>query len=67
MDNGKSLNIVLSQRGLMKKDFADEIGITGATVSTLCKNKAWSGKMLVRVCAFFEMKEHDFIKLSDQH
>lgn len=65
MNNGKSLTIVLLDKGLKKKDFAEGMHVSNATVSTLCKNKAWSGRMLVRVCDFLEIKPSDFIALGE--
>jgi len=62
---GKSISIALAQKEMQKKDLAQALGVTPATISNLVKSSACSGKALDNLCEVFEMKASDFIALGE--
>ena len=62
MDAGKSLAILLAKKGVMKKDFADAIGVDPNTVSRMIKFKVWGGANLEKTAEFFGVSVSEFIR-----
>lgn len=66
MNIGKSIEICLEDRGMMKKKLAEKLDVTPQTVTTLIQSKECTGPMLRKLSEIFEMKSSQFIAIGEQ-
>ena len=62
MNAGRSLAILLARKGILKKDFAEGIGVDPNTVSRMIKFKIWDGANLEKTAEFFGVSVSEFIR-----
>ena len=62
MNAGRSLAILLARKGILKKDFAEGIGVDPNTVSRMIKFKIWGGANLEKTAEFFGVSVSEFIR-----
>lgn len=65
MNISKSINIAISQREILKSDLAEGVGVTPVRISQICSGNVCSGKMLVKLADFFDMKVSEFVALGE--
>jgi plasmid maintenance system antidote protein VapI len=65
MDIGKAVMIVLREKGMKKQDLAEQLDVTPATVSSICKGTGCSGRMLKKLSKVFDMKVSELISIGE--
>ena len=65
MNISKSINIALAEREILKKELAEGIGVTPVAISNICSSRTCSGKMLIKLADFFDMKVSEFVALGE--
>jgi len=66
IDAGKSLKIAMLENDLTNSDLKIKLGLSDVTISRLKNNKLITGKNLVMLATFFDMKASDFLKLGER-
>lgn len=61
----KPLFHLMVERGMIKKDLIDKIGLTSTIVAKFAKNEHISGETLEKLCAFFHCQPNDIFEYVD--
>ena len=61
LDAGRSLRILMAERGINNKTLQQDLGLSDTTISTLRRNKLISGRNLVMLADYFELTAAQFI------
>ena len=67
MNVGQSIKIGLAERNRTQMWLADELGVSSALVSRMCKRRAnVSGEMIEKIAHIMNLKSSEFIALGEQ-
>jgi DNA-binding Xre family transcriptional regulator len=58
----KPLFHLMVERGMIKKDLIDKVGLTSTIVAKFSKNEHISGETLEKLCAFFHCQPNDIFE-----
>jgi DNA-binding Xre family transcriptional regulator len=66
MNAGKSLKLLMVQRDISRDQLSKDLGLSSVTISGLRNNKLISGRNLVKLCEYFNLKASEFLKLGEE-
>lgn len=66
MNIQKSLNIALAQREMLKKDFAEKLGVSPARLRAMATQKRFDYKTIATIAGGLDMKISEFIALGEE-
>lgn len=65
MDISKSVKIALVMKEMKKKDLQEKLAVSHTTITTLCRNKECSSRMIKELADAFGMVASEFIALGE--
>ena len=66
MNAGKSINVLMINKGINGKSLSAELGLSEVTISGLRNNRGITARNLVKVCEFFQVTASQFFKLGEE-